>query len=202
MSIIKDHPKFQAIVQAGRQLFWKHGVKRVALQEICHVAGTSKVTFYRFFDNKIALAQYLLDEVLEAGLAQYKAVMQERMAMVDRLEKIIVLKLEQTNQFSEEFIRDVYLNESLGLRAHLEARSAALENLFLDDLAEAQKRGELRSDVSRPFLRYQFQRLKATVSDPALLATYDRPQDLIMEVTRYFLYGLLPAQTAASNANP
>lgn len=80
-----DHPKFQAIVEAGKRLFWKYGVKRVALKEICREAETSKVTFYRFFANKIALAQYLLDQVLEEGLELYRSIIAQPIPFIARL---------------------------------------------------------------------------------------------------------------------
>lgn len=44
--------KQQFILSAGKELFWKHGVKRVTVEEICVQASVSKMTFYKFFMNK------------------------------------------------------------------------------------------------------------------------------------------------------
>jgi AcrR family transcriptional regulator len=46
--------KYLKILAAGRDLFWKHGFKRVTIEEVCREAGASKMTFYKFFENKIA----------------------------------------------------------------------------------------------------------------------------------------------------
>ena len=56
--------KQDQIIQAGRHLFWKYGMKRVSIEEICREAGVSKMTFYKYFANKTALALYILKTVL------------------------------------------------------------------------------------------------------------------------------------------
>lgn len=51
--ISKDiRSKQRELIETAAQLFFKHGFKRVTVEEICRTAKVSKVTFYRYFAAK------------------------------------------------------------------------------------------------------------------------------------------------------
>ncbi len=55
----------------AKELFFKHGTKRITIEEICKTANTSKVTFYKYFNNKVDLVKYIRDEMMKEGFDQY-----------------------------------------------------------------------------------------------------------------------------------
>ena len=55
----------EEIVEAGRQLFFRYGLKKVTVTEICTGAGVSKMTFYKYFPNKQALAKTIMDGITD-----------------------------------------------------------------------------------------------------------------------------------------
>ena len=72
----KQSEKFEAILNAAKSLFWKHGIRRVTIEEICEVAGVSKMTCYKYFSNKTAIARYLIEDMFESGIKAYKEIYQ------------------------------------------------------------------------------------------------------------------------------
>ena len=56
----KHNKKYKQIIATSKELFWKFGIKRVTVEEICSQAHVSKMTFYKFFPNKIELAKIIL----------------------------------------------------------------------------------------------------------------------------------------------
>ena len=48
------------IVETAKDLFMRYGIRRVTIDEICRTAGASKMTFYKYFSNKIALLKEIL----------------------------------------------------------------------------------------------------------------------------------------------
>ncbi len=96
-----QHPKYQAILKTAQTLFWKHGIKRVSVQEICKTAGTSKMTFYKFFDNKIALAKTILDLIYQKEWEEYIAIMEEDIPYPEKVKKTILAGSKQSQKFSE-----------------------------------------------------------------------------------------------------
>jgi AcrR family transcriptional regulator len=67
-----ESTKYEDILNTGKTLFWKHGVRRVTIEEICREADVSKMTFYRFFPNKIELAKTLLKKMADDAMADYQ----------------------------------------------------------------------------------------------------------------------------------
>ena len=58
--------KYQHIVETAEELFFKHSVKRVSVEEICNKANVSKMTFYRYFSNKQELAEHIIHLMFES----------------------------------------------------------------------------------------------------------------------------------------
>jgi AcrR family transcriptional regulator len=59
MKDFKNNKKFQSTVNKAKELFWKYGIKKVSIEEICAEAPVSKMTFYKFFKNKNDLAEWV-----------------------------------------------------------------------------------------------------------------------------------------------
>ena len=89
MEEFKDNKKFQDTVTTAKTLFWKYGIKRVSIEEICKEASLSKMTFYKFFKNKEALAEYLLINVLNEWHDQYRAIMKQKIPFASKITQVI-----------------------------------------------------------------------------------------------------------------
>ena len=63
--------KQQQLIDTARELFCRHGVRRVTVEEICHRAQVSKMTFYKHFSNKLALVRYIRDLYVEEGFRKF-----------------------------------------------------------------------------------------------------------------------------------
>jgi len=46
----KDIPA--EILEAAKELFFKHGFKRISIEDICNKADVSRRTFYVYYENK------------------------------------------------------------------------------------------------------------------------------------------------------
>ena len=60
-----NNPKRIQIVKTAKELFWKFGIKRVTIEEICREANVSKMTFYKFFSNKNELLHTVIEEMFD-----------------------------------------------------------------------------------------------------------------------------------------
>ncbi|CAA6829909.1 MAG: Unknown protein [uncultured Aureispira sp.] len=191
MSRDLENKKCQAILKTGKDLFWKHGVKRVSIQEVCKEAKTSKMTFYKFFDNKIDLVKTILDRLFDENIKEYKAIMARDISFTQKVKETLLAKSRNSQDVSQEFIADLYKNKDLGLLEYIQTRSEAVLEMVLDDYEQAQKEGYVRSGIKREFMRYQLLKMREMVLDETLLASYNNPQELTMELTNFFFYGLL-----------
>ncbi len=184
-------PKYYEIISTARNLFWKHGIRRVTVEEICEEAGVSKMTFYRQFDNKIELAKTVLHEIFEEGTQNYLSIMKQDTSFPEKVKKIILLKIEGSRKISEELLVDIYKNQEPELIAFMNEAKKRSINMFLNDMATAQQEGWVREDIKPEFIMYVLNKIQEMVTDEKLMALYESPQQLILETTNFFFYGIL-----------
>jgi AcrR family transcriptional regulator len=185
-----NNKKYKDILLAGRELFFKHGFRRVSIEEVCRLAGVSKMTYYRFFPNKIELAKAVLDKVMQDGLKDFRAIMSDDSAPSDKIKGILHLKLKGTNDISQEFLNDFYNNPELGLTSYLEEQRMAYWYEILNDFRLAQEKGWFRSDFKPEFLIFVSEKMSELIFDKRVGSLYANPQELILELANLILYGI------------
>ena len=177
-------------METGRRLFWKYGFRRVNVDEICREAGVSKMTFYRFFENKIDLARKIYEREILIGVERFNKLMNSEIPPSDKLKAIITLKLEGTNDMSREFLMDFYKSNDTGLKAFVEDLTEKSWNEIIKSFRDAQEKGWFRKDFKPEFILYLTQHLIPMLTDENLLKLYDTPQELILEFANFFTYGI------------
>jgi len=189
---IESNPKRQQILRTGKDLFWKYGFKRVTIEEICKEAGVSKMTYYKYFANKIELVKVLVDEILQEGLIKYRKLMESDIPYSGKVLGMIELKRDQTHTMSSEFFKDYLQSNDPDLIAYLEKLSQENFRIFLNDFSKAQENGDIRKDLKVEFILAVLNRLLDWIQhDTSLMELYDEPQDLAVEMTRFMFYGIL-----------
>ena len=184
----------RALLEAARTLFWKHGIRRVTIQEICSEASVSKMTFYRQFTNKNEIAAQVLRDILEKGMGDYHRIMQQEITFAEKMQQVIMLKNESTNHISDEFVKDIYQQNQTELRAMIESYQHEISTEVRNDFAQAQQNGFIRQDVEIDFIMYMMDRLTRMILDEKLLALCGDSQQAIPPPPPLFFYGILTQQ--------
>lgn len=182
-------------MSSAKELFWKHGFKRVSVEEICHTALVSKMTFYRYFANKTELAKAVFDQVVEEVTGRFKEIMADNeTGAMEKMQQILQMKLEGTNDISPEFLQDFYSNPELGLSVHIEKRTREVWEEIIKDFKLGQQKGWFRKDFKPEAFFVVSSKIGEMLSNPSLLQMYDNPQELVMELSRLFAYGIIPRE--------
>lgn len=188
---MKTNKSQRAIYQAAKGLFWKHGIKKVSVEEICSSAEVSKMTFYRNFKNKDELALELIKEITLKGQADYKAIMASEKTFPEKVKDMILQKHESANNISAEFINDIYVNPESPAKQFLDRYREEFTKTMFKDFSEAQKQGWIRQDLKMEFIFYMLGSIQEKISDPNLTALFPDMHKAIMELTNFFFYGIL-----------
>ena len=184
--------KQRDILNTARELFWKHGVSRVTMEEISSKANVSKMTLYKYYSNKKNLALAVLKSEVERSMKKFRNIIKSEMPFEEKLEQMFLMKMEGTKGISNEFINDIYQNPELGLYIYIEEQTRKSTEMFKSFLEDSQKKGLIRKDVKIPFIVHHINQMIQMVTDQQLQAHYDNPQELIMEMMHFMFYGLLP----------
>jgi AcrR family transcriptional regulator len=184
--------KYNDIVVSAKKLFWKFGFRRVTVEEICQQAHVSKMTFYKHFANKTELAIEIIRRMFDESMKDYNEMMNSDIPFDKKMQLQLKMKLEGTADISEEFVKDVYGNAGSEIHQYWEKRANEAIAGVIEQFRTAQEKGWLRRDMKIEFILYMINQFFEFAKDDALISRYDTMQDLIMEINRFFLFGILP----------
>ena len=186
--------KYDQIINSAKELFWKYGIRRVTIEDICKKADVSRMTFYKYFSNKNILAKTLLNIITDSSMEKYDSIIKSELKYPEKVRQMILLKIEGTNDISKEFLNDLNDENNADLFEFLQSK--IMENLsrIQTDFVTASEQGEIRKGIKPEFLLYFLNRILEMSKDPELLKMYDSAQDMIMEMTNIFFYGILSSQ--------
>ena len=131
--------KKQQLVETGKKLFLKHGVKRIPIEEICRESEVSKVTFYKYFKNKQALISTIGDGLIEEAFSKFDEINKKKISYVEKINLMSTWRVEFFSSLQGEFLDQI-----------IEMKDFKKEymNRFIANIMIAQKTGELRKELS------------------------------------------------------
>ena len=192
MEDFTQNKKYSDILETARVLFWKYGFKRVSIEEICREAKTSKMTFYKFFPNKLDLAKAVFDSVVGKSITQFKIHLDDAKTASELLANMLQMKRDGIHDISKEFVTDFYANPELGLKDYINEKTQQVWHEMVGDFKLAQERGLFRKDLNIEFFLYFTRKFSDYLDDPYMNQLFPNPQDLVMELTRMSAYGISP----------
>lgn len=181
-----------ALINSGRDLFWKFGFKRVNVEDICRQAKVSKMTFYRYYQNKSELAKQIIDISVSDNLSKFKELMERDMDPEEKIRQFVMMKLDNTKQISNEFIEDLYLHKDSELKDYMSLKTNESWIEIINIMKKAQNDGWLRKNFKPEFLFAVASKVTDLFNDPYLIKLYNSHADLIMEFTNLLTYGIAP----------
>jgi AcrR family transcriptional regulator len=184
----KISKKQQQVVVTAEDLFKKHGIKRVTIEEICKKADVSKMTFYKYFDNKMGLVKHIWDNWIEEGFNKLDEINAMDIPFPEKIERMFEWKRAFTSKMSIEFIED-FLQMDGGIEK--------VRGRFFDFIIDSQKKGDIRPEVRPEFIMAVLDKLYELARDEKLLEIYPHFIEFNRELKDFLWYGLLPRENAA-----
>jgi len=188
---MKRTKKFYQIKDTATTLFKRFGFNRVTIEEICREANVSKMTFYKYFKNKNEFTKFIITDMIEESMKEYDSIMKEDIKYEEKVRKLIDLKMKGTMDISREFMADYLQNADEELSTFFNNYYSSLLKRFYVDLIAAKNEGNIRANIKTEFLLYILNLLIDLAKNETLKAMYDTPQQLIMELTNFYFYGIM-----------
>jgi AcrR family transcriptional regulator len=178
----RPSPKREQIIETAQELFSKHGAKRVTIEELCRVAGVSKVTFYRHFANKIALLETIRDRIADETFAAFDAIDAQDIPYPQKIALMTRYKAQQAQRLNVDYIRELVSTDEL----HLEVKRR-----FLANLRRAQEAGEIRPDIDLEFHWLVLQKCGELFAEGAWQEVLPDAAAFSLQLRTLFWHGLL-----------
>ena len=179
--------KKQQLIDSAHDLFSKHGIQRVTVEELCSSAEISKMTFYKYFTNKWDIGRTVIDITFEKGLCYYNNMIQEDIPFAEKIEQILKITMVQINSFGAPFIEDLTDKRS-PLNTHFSAKQKAVSRLSINFLTNAKNEGYIKKEIKIPFLLYMLDRTTEFFNDPELISIMPDTKERGYELASLFLF--------------
>jgi len=185
-------PKYLRLVEVAHELFWRHGIRRISVEEICQTAGVSKMTFYKYFSNKTQLALYVFSKVFQTSTERYDQIMEEDISFLEKTRKLIENKMSAAEGFSDEILKEVYVNPIPEISEFMQLKTHETFNKVKHDFSLAQKKGDIRQDLKIEFILYFMNHMLAMLKDENYTKLYSSTEELTLELMNFFFFGIMP----------
>ncbi|MFN8673168.1 MAG: TetR/AcrR family transcriptional regulator [Candidatus Sericytochromatia bacterium] len=181
--------KYLKIIETAKELFYKYGIKKVTIEEICTKANVSKMTFYKHFENKNELVKSLLKTVFEESLDEFNYIINKEIPFSEKIKDIILLKLKKSEEYSNEFIQDLLDEKNKDLlifMTKLNEESVAMDNF----INLGKKEGFIRSELNIELIKVFQNKIIDLFNDETFKLLIPDAHKRIEELMKFMLYGM------------
>lgn len=170
------------IIQTAERLFTRFGAKRTTVEEICREAGVCKMTFYKYFPNKVELVRNIRDDWVEEGFRKFDEINTMDIHFPEKINLMTRWKMEFTSRVNTEFIRELVSIDDVMDRAR---------RRFLGNITNAQKLGDIRSDIDPRFLWIVMDKLYELVKEGTWKSVFTEFSQFQEQLRTLIFFGLL-----------
>ncbi len=180
--------KKQLLLEAAQELFFKYGVRRVTVEEICKEAGVSKMTCYKYFTDKWDIARTMLDALVNFGIAAFQDMMLEDGPFAAKVEKMLLQTTAQIHAVGPALLDDM-MREDSPLNGYFRDMQKKTRKLSVDFFILAQQQGHIHPDLKMPVLLFMFDHLCDLVNHRDFVNIMPDIQDRASELAALLFYG-------------
>ena len=148
--------KRSQLIETAKCLFFKHGVRRVTVEEICEKAKVSKVTFYKYFTDKIELAEFIRDQLVEEGFSKFDEINNLAVSYPKKIDLMTQWRVGFLSAMSSDFIEDIMNVQDI---------QQEVKKRYLRNIRKAQENGEIKPDISPELIWLVTEKLNELTED-------------------------------------
>ncbi len=178
----KVSKKRAQILQTAERLFFRFGARRVSVEEICREADVSRMTFYKYFSNKVELVKTIRDLWMEEGFKKFDEINALELPFPEKINLMTKWKVELFSRINAEFIREIISNDDA---------VELFKHRYLGNIKKAQNSGEIRSDIDPEFLWMVLEKLGDLVRDGSWKRVFSEFSLYQEQLRTLLFYGLL-----------
>jgi AcrR family transcriptional regulator len=185
-----ENKKYRKLIDTGKELFFRHGIKRVTIEEICEKSDVSKMTYYKHFSNKRDLVIKILDELIDEGYNKYNAIFDKEITFIEKIKSVIEFKLEAASEYSQAFIEEAGKSDSY-IYKYLISKTADRTNSIEEMYNIGIKEKSINPKYSREFFIYMMYKTGDLYSDESIIKLYPDKELRLSVILNFFFFGIM-----------
>ena len=176
------------LIEAAQELFFKYGVARVTVEEICKTSKISKMTFYKYFSDKWDIAKAVLDYLINEGLKAYYHLIEEPIPFDQKVEQVLMLSDSQVHALGSAYLNDLMKPDS-PLYEYFTEQQKKMRELSVEFLQQAQEKGLINTEIKIPVALFMLDRLSELLNEPGFIQIIPDIEERAAEIAKFFFHG-------------
>jgi len=169
----KSEKTRRMIIDNASKIFFERGFRSVSVEELCRVIRVSKGTFYKFFPNREALAETVLDEILSKVFLALTENFHSGGDVEQVIENDYQIKVDLfMSRVSVQMLADME-SQMPHLWEHIEKARQAQAEARLKMFKRWQKEGAIRRDIDPEVMNVLFEEIMTSIFRPGFLLSKD-----------------------------
>ena len=144
---MKDEKQYKALLLKSRELFLKHGVKSLTMDEIAKEMGMSKKTIYQFVENKGELVNLTMQDFLNQERQLMEIILKNSTNSVDEMISMIEYWLQVVREFNANTLNEIQKYYPEAWKLYNEYRFNFMLGLIKGNLEHGVKEGYYRDNL-------------------------------------------------------
>ncbi len=186
--------KKEIIEQTARELFWKHGFKKVSIDEVCKTAHVSRKTFYTYYSNKNALVIEIMRIITDKLLTESELITVKDISFSEKIKQLLEIKYAANREFSMEFVTDFFHPDSAEILEFFTELSTKSLTFTRNFYIEAQKKGEMNPNLNLDFVMWMMQKQLELTTSKEALSMFKDGESMATQLSQLIIYGIMPIE--------
>jgi len=174
--------KYLSLLETAKALFFRHGIRRVTIEEICAESKVSKVTFYKYFTDKNDLVRVIREELTQIGFARLDEINALPLSYPEKVEMMTAWRVQFFASMKGDFIKEIIDVKSV---------SEEIKQRYLENIRKAQQEGEIDPTLSPDLIWLVTEKFNEIVKDGSWETCVSDHIQAQEQLRRMYFYGLL-----------
>ncbi len=174
--------KYISLLETAKTLFFRHGIRRVTVEEICAESKVSKVTFYKYFKDKDDLIRVIREELTLIGFARLDEINALTLSYPEKVERMTAWRVQFFASMKGDFIKEIIDIKSV---------SEEIKRRYLTNIRKAQEEGEIDPTLSPELIWLVTEKFNEIVKEGKWENFLSDHTEAQSQLRQMYFYGLL-----------
>lgn len=160
--------KIESIIAGAQKEFIKYGFNKTTMDGIAATSGVSKVTVYKYFEDKQAIYEHILKEIYLNEVNRIEEIINTELDFSTKVDQVVNIRLEKYRKDDILTVEQNYIR-SKSLNAFIEERVAIMDKLNHKLYEQGKVEGLIIPDLTDEVLNEYFRVIRS-----GLIVHFDR----------------------------
>lgn len=162
----RTEQKRTAIIKAAQELFAQQGVSAVRITDIAARAGVSRVTIFKYFEDKDTLAKEAMVSWIGLLISEYEGIVKSDMPFYQKLLKLASTKLAGREKIGEQYIHTTAWDDPQLMRLIGELTAAHTLPIIMRFLDDGKQSGDIDPALDNEAIMAYFSAFGPIIKNP------------------------------------